>query len=107
MKVFMRKLDLRGQPQPGEGDAYSGGTPLDVVRAIRESAFGGSDLSDDEFMRDLAANAKRMHGAEIDISGDTPADRAQSFLDSVVDLGWAEVITAGSATVTRLPRADR
>ena len=30
MRVFMRKLDLSGQPLPGEGDAYSGGTPLDV-----------------------------------------------------------------------------
>ena len=107
MKVFMRALDLRGQPLPGEGDAYSGRTPRDVVRAMRESAIFRRDLSDDEFMRATAADAKRMHGADIDISGDTPAERAQSFLDSVVDLGWAEVITAGSATVTTLPHADR
>ena len=58
-------------------------------------------------MRAAASDAKRMHGADIAISGDTPAERAQSFLDSVVDLGWAEVIIAGSATVTTLPRADR
>ena len=107
MKVFMRKLDLSGQPLPGEGDAYSGGTPLDVVRAMRESAIFQAHLSDDEFMRGLAANAKRMNGADIDISGDTPAERAQSFLDSVVNLGWAEVTLEGSATVTRLPRAGR
>ena len=107
MKVFMLALDLRGQPVPGEGDAYSGRTPLDIVRAMRESAIFRRDLSDNEFMRAAASDAKGMHGVDIDISGDTPAERAQSFLDSVVELGWAEVITAGSATVTTLPRADR
>ena len=107
MKVFMRVLDLTGQPVPGEGDAYSGRTPLDVVRAMRKSAIFRRDLSDDEFMRAAASDAKRLLGVDIDITGDTPAERAQSYLDSVVDLGWAEVITAGSATVTTLPRADR
>ena len=107
MKVFMRALYLSGQPVPGEGDAYSGRTPLDVVRAMRESAIFRAHMSDDEYMCAMAADAKRLQGADIDISGDTPAERAQSLLDSVVDLGWAEIIIAGSATVTTLPRADR
>jgi hypothetical protein len=69
------------------GDGFYEGTPLEIVLAMKRTTVFGERMPLDQYIAFHRDHLKRLHGAEIPLTGDTPDALATSFLDALITLG--------------------
>ncbi len=92
MKVRITDTDLDGKPLQGEGEIFAGKTALEVVRAMRGAALFSDQSTLGDYLDMLLRNAKMLSGIDLIVKGDTPEEKADSLLASLVDHGLAEFL---------------
>jgi hypothetical protein len=75
MKIIMRD------------DRVFQGTPLQIVRAMKDIAFGVEDLSFKKYVDWVIANAVKLEGVELAAKGDTEEELAASLVDEMIRTG--------------------
>ncbi len=92
MKVRITDTDLDGKPLQGEGEIFAGKTALEVVRAMRGAVLFSDQTTIEDYFDMLLRNAKMLSGIDLIVKGDTPEEKADSLLASLVDHGLAEFV---------------
>ena len=92
MKVRITDTDLDGKPLQGEGEIFAGKTALEVVRAMRGATLFSDQTTIEDYLDMLLRNAKMLAGIDLIVKGDTPEEKADSLLASLVDHGLAEFV---------------
>jgi hypothetical protein len=77
MKVLIRNTALDGRPLDGDGEVFTGRSPLELV----------------------LRNAKMLAGIELVVKGDALQEKAASFLAALVDQGLAVILDEKTAGV--------
>nr|BDT31994.1 hypothetical protein MFMH1_16630 [Myxococcus sp. MH1] len=65
------------------------GTPVQIVRAMQDIAFGVERLSLSEYVDWVVANAQRFESVALRVQGDTDEAKAASLVDEMVREGLA------------------
>ena len=60
------------------------GTPIQIVKAMQDIAFGVADATPDEYIDWVVDNARRFEGVELKSSGATTEDRAKSLIEDMI-----------------------
>ena len=60
------------------------GTPIQIVKAMQDIAFGVEDISLDGYIDWVVDNARRFEGVELKSSGATTEDRAKSLVEDMI-----------------------
>jgi hypothetical protein len=60
------------------------GTPIQIVKAMQDIAFGVEDMSLDEYIDWVVENARRFEGVEVDAAASTTAERASLLVKSLI-----------------------
>jgi hypothetical protein len=66
------------------------GTPLQIVKAMQDIAFGVDDLTVPEYIAWVVANARKFEEVELRITGATDDEQASALVDEMVRAGLAE-----------------
>jgi hypothetical protein len=66
------------------------GTPLQIVKAMQDIAFGVDDFTVPEYIAWVVANARRFEDVELAITGATDDEQASALVDEMVRAGLAE-----------------
>ncbi len=103
MKVRITDTDLDGKPLQGEGEIFAGKTALEVVRAMRGATLFSDQATLEDYFDMLLRNAKMLAGIDLVVKGDTPEEKADSLLASLVDHGLAEVVEDEPAALISIP----
>jgi len=91
MKVLIRNTALNGQPLEEDGEVFTGETVTDVVHAMKGATLFSDQRDLEDYIDMVLRNAKMLAGVELTVRGDTPVEKAASFLDALVKHGLAEV----------------
>ena len=105
MKVRITDTDLDGKPLQGEGEIFAGKTALEVVRAMRGAALFSDQSTLGDYIDMLLRNAKMLSGIDLIVKGDTPEEKADSLLASLVDHGLAEFVDKDTLAAIPIPAA--
>lgn len=92
MRVRITDTDLDGKPLQGEGEIFAGKTALEVIGAMRGAALFSDQSTLEDYLDMLLRNAKMLSGIDLIVKGDTPEEKADSLLASLVDHGLAEIV---------------
>jgi hypothetical protein len=68
MKIVMR-----------DGRVFQG-TPLQIVKALQDIAFGAEAFTTPKYVEWVVANARRLDEVEIDVKGETDEELAASLI---------------------------
>jgi hypothetical protein len=71
----------------GEVNEVGAGTPLQIVRAMQDLAFGVQDLSTQQYIEWVVENAQKFEGVELGVEGDTDDELATSLVDAMIRAG--------------------
>ena len=63
------------------------GTPLQIVRAMQDIAFGVEDFTVRQYVEWVAANALKFEDVELAVKGDTDEELARSLVDEMIRTG--------------------
>ena len=91
MRVLIRNTALNGQPLEGDGEVFTGETVTDVVQAMKGATLFSDQRDLEDYIDMVLRNAKMLAGVELAVRGDTPEEKAASFLDVLIKHGLAEV----------------
>lgn len=91
MKVLIRNTALNGQPLEEDGEVFTGETVTDVVQAMKGATLFSDQRDLEDYIDMVLRNAKMLAGVELVVRGDTPEEKAASFLDVLIKHGLAEV----------------
>ena len=91
MRVLIRNTALNGQPLDGDGEVFTGETAMDVVLAMKGATLFSDQRDLEDYIDMVLRNAKMLSGVELTVRGDTPEEKAASFLDALIKHGLAEV----------------
>jgi hypothetical protein len=91
MRVLIRNTALDGRPLEGDGEVFSGATVTDVVLAMKGATLFSDQRDLEDYIDMVLRNAKMLSGVELTVRGDTPEEKAASFLDALIKHGLAEV----------------
>ena len=91
MKVLIRNTALNGQPLKEDGEVFTGETVTDVVLAMKGATLFSDQRDLEDYIDMVLRNAKMLSGVELTVRGDTPEEKAASFLDALIKHGLAEV----------------
>ena len=105
MRVRIKDTDLDGKPLQGEGEIFTGKTNLEVVQAMRGAALFSDQTTLEDYVDMLLRNAKILAGIELIVKGDTPEEKADSLLASLVDHGLAEFVEKDTPAPIPVPDA--
>ena len=105
MKVRITDTDLDGKPLQGEGEIFAGKTALEVVRAMRGAALFSDQSTLGDYLDMLLRNAKMLSGIDLIVKGDTPEEKADLLLASLVDHGLAEFVDKDTLAPIPIPAA--
>ena len=87
MRVLIRNVALDGRPLEGDGEVFSGATVTDVVLAMKGATLFSDQRDLADYIDMVLRNAKMLSGVELTVMGDTPEEKAASFLDALPDNG--------------------
>jgi hypothetical protein len=90
--VLIKNTDLAGKPLEGEGEVFTGKTSLEIVRAMKGAALFSDQGSFEDYIDMLLRNAKMLAGIELVVKGDSPEEKADSLLATLMEHGLAEVL---------------
>lgn len=65
------------------------GTPVQIVRAMQDIAFGVERLSLPEYIDWVVANAQRVESIALRVQGTTDEEKAASLVDEMLREGMA------------------
>jgi hypothetical protein len=65
------------------------GTPLQIVKAMQDIAFGVDDFTVPEYIDWVVANARKFEEVELKIEGTTDDEKAKSLVEEMVRAGLA------------------
>ena len=99
MRVLIRNTALNGQPLEGDGEIFTGATVTDVVLAMKGASLFSDQRDLEDYIDMVLRNAKMLSGVELTVRGDTPEEKAASFLDALIKHGFAEVQDDKSARI--------
>ncbi len=99
MRVLIRNTALNGQPLEGDGEIFTGATVTDVVLAMKGATLFSDQRDLEDYIDMVLRNAKMLSGVELTVRGDTPEEKAASFLDALIKHGLAEVQDDKSARI--------
>ena len=105
MRVRIKNTDLDGKPLQGEGEIFTGETEFEVVRAMRGAALFSDQSTLGDYLDMLLRNAKMLSGIDLIVKGDTPEEKADSLLASLVDHGLAEFVDKDTLAPIPIPAA--
>lgn len=91
MRVLIRNTALNGQPLEEDGEVFTGATVTDVVHAMKGATLFSDQRDLEDYIDMVLRNAKMLAGVELAVRGDTPEEKAASFLDALIKHGLAEV----------------
>jgi hypothetical protein len=91
MRVLIRNTALNGQPLEDDGEVFTGETLTDVVQAMKGATLFSDQRDLEDYIDMVLRNAKMLAGVELTVRGDTPEEKAASFLDALIKHGLAEV----------------
>jgi len=91
MRVLIRNTALDGRPLEGNGEVFSGATVTDVVLAMKGATLFSDQRDLEDYIDMVLRNAKMLSDVELTVRGDTPEEKAASFLDALIKQGLAEV----------------
>ncbi len=91
MRVLIRNTTLNGQPLEEDGEVFTGETVTDVVQAMKGATLFSDQRDMEDYIDMVLRNAKMLSGVELAVRGDTPEEKAASFLDALIKHGLAEV----------------
>ncbi len=74
------------------GDDIFEGKTLDIVLAMRKSSFLANDVPLNEYMDNFPRQVDHLTGRTFSISGDTVEERAESFIEGLIETGYAEEV---------------
>lgn len=63
------------------------GTPLQIVRAMQDIAFGVEGFTARKYIEWVAENARKFEGVELAVKGDTDDEFAASLIDEMIRTG--------------------
>ena len=63
------------------------GTPIQIVRAMQDIAFGAQGLSVRKYIEWVAENTRQFDGIELAIKGETDDELAASLVDEMLRAG--------------------
>ena len=63
------------------------GTPVQIVRAMKDIAFGVEHLNLAQYIDWVVANAKKFEEVELDVSGKTDDELSAALVDEMVRTG--------------------
>lgn len=66
-----------------------GGTAVEIVESMRGEAFTTSRTVG-EYVDELVASVKRLRGVDLEVGDGCDADKAERFVDAMVDAGLFE-----------------
>jgi hypothetical protein len=66
------------------------GTALQIVKAMQDIAFGVEQLTTDQYIDWVVANAMRFESVELRVTGETTDERASALVEAMVSAGLAE-----------------
>ena len=84
MRVLIRNTALNGQPLEGDGEIFTEATVTDVVLAMKGATLFSDQRDLEDYIDMVLRNAKMLSGVELTVRGDTPEEKAASFLESNV-----------------------
>jgi hypothetical protein len=91
MRVLIRNTAINRQPLDGDGEVFTGATMMDVVLAMKGATIFSDQRDLEDYIDMVLRNAKMLAGVELAVRGDTPEEKAASFLDALIKHGLAEV----------------
>jgi hypothetical protein len=65
------------------------GTPVEIVRAMKEIAWGVEQMTLSEYIDWVAANAKRVEQVRLDVGGESEEAKAAALVQAMFDKGLA------------------
>jgi len=65
------------------------GTPLQIVRAMQDIAFGVNDFTIPKYIEWVAGNALKFEEVELKITGEADEERAAALVDEMIRTGLA------------------
>jgi hypothetical protein len=77
MKIVMR-----------DGRVFQG-TALQIVKAMQDIAFGVEQMTPDQYIDWVVANAQRFEEVELRVAGETTEERARSLVEEMLAKGLA------------------
>jgi hypothetical protein len=77
MKIVMR-----------DGRVFQG-TPLQIVKAMQDIAFGVGDFTVPAYIAWVVDNARRFEGVELAVRGEADDERAASLVEAMLSTGLA------------------
>jgi hypothetical protein len=66
------------------------GTALQIVKAMQDIAFGVEQMTPDQYIDWVVANALRFETVELRVAGDTTEERAKALVEEMLAKGLAE-----------------
>ena len=63
------------------------GTPLQIVRAMQDTAFDVQDFTARKYIEWVVANAARFENVELVVTGETDDELAASLVEELVRVG--------------------
>ncbi|HEU4412546.1 MAG TPA: hypothetical protein VFS43_45305 [Polyangiaceae bacterium] len=66
------------------------GTPLQIVKAMQDVAFGVGDFTVPTYVAWVVENARRFEGVELAVEGETDEALAASLVDAMLREGLAK-----------------
>lgn len=91
MRVLIRNTALDGRPLEEDGEVFTGATAMDVAQAMKGATLFSDQRDMEDYIDMVLRNAKMLAGVELAVRGDTPEEKAASFLDALIKHGLAEV----------------
>lgn len=105
MIVCIRNTDLDGKPLNDGGEIFSGSTSLAVVHAMRGATHFSDHKTLEDYVNMVLRNAKMLSGIDLIVKGDTPVEKADALLSSLVDHGLAEYVEDAPPQPVAVPAA--
>lgn len=105
MRVLIKNTNLDGKPLEGEGEVFTGKTSLEVVRAMKGATLFSDQTSFEDYVDMVLRNAKMLAGIDLVVKGDSPEEKADSLLASLIDHGLAEIIEDDAPVRISVPAA--
>lgn len=63
------------------------GTPLQIVRAMQDIAFGVEDFTVSKYIEWVVANAQKFEGVELNVDGQSDDELAASLVAEMIRTG--------------------
>ena len=68
------------------------GTPVQIVQAMKNIAFGVEHLSLSEYIDWVAAQALKFEGVTLDVAGASAEEKARALVEAMIATGLTSVV---------------